>query len=61
MTLSIKCADMGIDCSWTGSATNEQELLDMTEEHGKSVHGYTEEQVCDPEMQATLKSLIKEV
>ena len=59
MALQINCADFGIECSYVARGETEEEVLPMIEKHGKDVHGYTDEQLCDPGMQDKIKSLIK--
>ncbi len=57
MAKSIKCSDVGIDCDWSASADNEEELMKKIAEHAKE-HGYTE---VPPELLVKVKENIKEV
>ncbi len=57
MAKSIKCSDVGIDCDWSASAENEEELMKKIAEHAKE-HGYTE---VPPELLVKVKENIKEV
>ena len=58
MTKSLACADAGMDCSWSGTAESEEELMTKVAEHAKEVHPEME---MTPELGAKIKSLIKEV
>ena len=56
MTLSIKCADVGADCNWEGTADTEEELFKKIATHGKEAHGF--EQI-PPELIEKAKAAIK--
>ena len=58
--LTMACKDLGMDCSWEGRAETEEELMGKAVKHGKEVHGYTDEQLHDPEMVEKVKKIIKE-
>lgn len=41
MAKSIRCSDVGVDCSWQAAASTEGELMVMVENHTRA-HGYFE-------------------
>jgi len=56
MAKSIKCSDIGVDCSWHAVAATEGELMVMIENHAKT-HGYFE---VPEEMLPKVKSAIRD-
>jgi len=60
MAKSFACRDVGIDCPYVARGETEEELMADVIKHGKEVHGYTDEQLNDPEMMKKVKSAIKE-
>jgi predicted small metal-binding protein len=53
---SFKCKDIGMNCSFEGTARTEEELLKKIEVHAKKVHGMNE---ISPEMMEKIKNAIK--
>ena len=51
---------MGIECSYVGCQDTKDELMNDAAKHGMETHGYTKEQLEDPEMMKTIMGLIKE-
>lgn len=51
---------MGLNCSYVACNDTKEELMNNAGKHGMEVHGYTEEQLNDPEMMKTINGLIKE-
>jgi predicted small metal-binding protein len=60
MRYKIACKDMGIDCDFVAHGDTEEEILEKASAHAKEVHGYTDEQLEDPEMVKKVKAAIKE-
>ncbi|UCE75422.1 MAG: DUF1059 domain-containing protein [Methanomassiliicoccales archaeon] len=60
MTKVLYCADTGVQCPYVARGETEEEVLMDASQHGKAVHGYTDEQLTDSKMIADLKKLIKE-
>jgi predicted small metal-binding protein len=64
MGLELKCADiekeMGIEasCPYVAHGENEKELLADMKKHAKEVHGYTDEDLKDPNTIAIMKKHI---
>lgn len=56
----LACRDLGMDCDFIVTAETEEEIMSKGGEHGKEVHGYTDEDFT-PEMIDKVKSAIKEV
>ena len=56
----IACRDLGLDCDYVATAETEEELMRVGAEHGKAVHGYTDEDFT-PEMVEKVKAAIKDV
>lgn len=60
MTKTLACKDTGMtQCPYVARAENEEDVLKDAGIHAKQVHGYTDEQLSDPEMITTLKKKIK--
>lgn len=57
MGKSIKCSDLGINCGWSSTANNENELLKKIAQHAEE-HGFTE---IPFEWEAKIKAAIKDV
>ncbi len=60
MTLKLACRDLGTDCSYVARGETEDELMADGVKHAKEVHGYTDEQLNDPEMMKKVKAAIKQ-
>jgi predicted small metal-binding protein len=60
MAKTFACRDLGIDCPYIARGETEEELIADVVKHGKEVHGYTDEQLKDPEMMKKVKSAVKE-
>ena len=48
MTKELHCRDLGFDCEGVVTAESEAEVLAQVAEHGKQVHGLSEQQLSDP-------------
>lgn len=59
MGMTLACRDSGIDCNYVARGETVEEIMKDIAEHAKSVHGYTDAQLNDPELLAKIKSLIK--
>jgi len=59
MTLTMACKDLGMDCPFVARGKTEEEVMKKGVKHGKEVHGYTDEQLNDPEMVEKVKAAIK--
>ena len=59
MGLTLACKDSGTDCDYVARGETVEELMQHVAEHAKGVHGYTDEQLSDPELLEKIKSLIK--
>jgi len=59
MAKTLACRDVGVDCPYVAHGETEEELMAAVAKHGKEVHGYTEEQLKDPEMMKKVKAAIK--
>lgn len=59
MAMTISCRDTGADCDYVARGETEEELMADVMKHGKEVHGFTEEQLKDPEMMKKIKAAIK--
>lgn len=52
----LKCRDLGFDCEAVVSATNDNEVLAQVAAHAKEAHGFTDEQLANPELHAQVRS-----
>lgn len=58
MTLELRCADVGFDCSFTAQADSEEARLEEVAAHGAKAHGIEE---IDEAPLARVKAEIQEV
>ncbi|MGB2697352.1 MAG: DUF1059 domain-containing protein [Candidatus Zixiibacteriota bacterium] len=59
MAMTLVCKDLGADCPYVARGETEEELMADVIKHAKEVHGYTDEQINDPEMVKKVKAAIK--
>lgn len=59
MGMTLACRDSGIDCDYVTRGETVEEIMQDIAKHAKNVHGYTDEQLKDPELLEKIKSLIK--
>ncbi len=57
MAKSIKCSDLGVNCGWSATAKNENDLIRKIQQHAEE-HGFKE---IPFEMEAKIKAAIKDV
>lgn len=58
---TLACKDLGVDCSYVAKGENRGGLMSKAVAHGKKVHGYTDVQLKDPELQKKVKAAVKGV
>ncbi len=56
MAKSFACSDVGMNCDWTASTDNEEELMTKIKEHAKNAHNLNE---ISPDLHQKVKSAIK--
>ncbi len=59
MAMTLACRDFESSCTYVARGDTEKELIANMEKHAKKVHGYTDEQLKDPEMIKKIKAAIK--
>ncbi len=57
MAYTLACRDAGVDCPYVSKGETEEELLQDAGKHVKEVHGYTDEQLNDPNFLEESKKL----
>jgi predicted small metal-binding protein len=60
MTYKLACKDMGVMCPFVAEGETMEEMMELAVKHAKEEHGYTDEQLNDPETQKAIKAAIKE-
>ena len=60
MTYKLACKDVGVACPFVSEGKTMDEMMEVAVKHAKEEHGYTDEQLNDPEMQKEIKAAIKE-
>ena len=61
MTKTLACKDTGmIECPFVARGQTDEEVLNSAGQHAKEVHGYTDEQLQDPETIAIMKKHAKQ-
>ena len=56
ITKNFTCSDAGVNCNWSASSENDEDLLGKIQEHAKNVHNFEE---IPPELLKKVKSAIK--
>lgn len=56
MTKSFTCSDAGVNCNWSVTSENDEDLLNKIKEHAKNEHNFEE---IPPELYERVKSAIK--
>ena len=59
MAMTLACRDLGEDCHYVAHGETEKELMADADKHAKEVHGFTDEQLKDPELIKRVKAAIK--
>ena len=59
MGLKLACRDVGVDCSYVARGDTIEQLMAAGGKHAKEVHGYTEQQLNNPELIAKIKAAVK--
>ena len=59
MGFTLACKDLGTICPFVARGETMEELTANAGKHAKEVHGYTDKQLNDPEMQRKIKAAIK--
>ncbi|NPE30309.1 DUF1059 domain-containing protein [Methanococcoides sp. SA1] len=60
MTYKLACADVGVACPFVAEGKTMDEMMEVAVKHVKEEHGYTDEQLNDPEVQKEIKAAVKE-
>lgn len=63
MAKTISCSEVGYfpECDGVMRGQTDEEVMRAAAEHGRSVHGMTDEQLSDPETRRTIGGFIREV
>ena len=56
MEKSFTCSDVGVNCNWSASAENNEDLLNKIKAHAKNIHNFEE---IPPELYEKVKNAIK--
>ncbi|HXS59520.1 MAG TPA: DUF1059 domain-containing protein [Candidatus Sulfopaludibacter sp.] len=56
MTKNFTCSDAGVNCNWSATSENDEDLLNKIKEHAKDVHNFEE---IPPELLEKVKTAIK--
>jgi predicted small metal-binding protein len=59
MAMTFACRDVGVDCPYVARGETEEELMGDIAKHAKEFHGYTDEQLNDPELMKKIKGAIR--
>ena len=59
MGKTLACRDLGTDCHYVARGKTEEELMADMDKHAKESHGFTDEQLKDPELMKKVKAAIK--
>jgi len=61
MAYSFACQDVGVSCPFVAKGETIDEVMAQANKHAKEAHGYTDEQLNDPEFIKEVKAAIKKV
>ena len=56
MVKNFTCSDVGVNCNWSASSENVNELLSKIKEHAKEAHNFNE---IPPDLYEKVKNAIK--
>ncbi len=59
MSFEVACRELGNDCDFVVKGQDLEEIVKVTVEHGKEVHGQSEAQVRDDKVVETMKAKAK--
>ena len=59
MSYTLACKDAGVDCPHVAQGDTEEDALQAGLKHVKAAHGFTDEQLRDPEFLEESRKLIK--
>ena len=59
LTYKLACKDTGVNCPFVAKGETMDDMMEEAIKHVKAEHGYTDEQINDPEMQKVIKGAIK--
>lgn len=60
MSKELRCRDVGFDCDAVVTADTDDDVLAQVVDHGRSVHGLTDDQLADPGLQDNIRGQIHE-
>lgn len=60
MARRLACSDAGYDCSHVAEGDSVEQVLEEVAPHAKAVHGFTDEQLNDPEVIARIRTALKQ-
>lgn len=61
MAYTFACQDVGVTCPFVAKGETIDEVIAEAGKHAKEAHGYTDEQLNDPEFMKEVKAAIKKV
>ena len=61
MAYTFACKDVGVSCPFVTKGETIDEVLAEASKHAKEAHGYTDDQLNDPQFIKEVKAAIKEV
>ncbi len=60
MGYKLACRDAGVDCSFIARGQTMEQLMAAGAKHAKEAHGFTDQQLNNPEMLAKIKAAVKQ-
>ena len=62
MAFELACKDLGMEnCDFVAKGSTMEEFMASAAQHGKEVHGYTDEQLNDPKLAEQIQAKIRQV
>ena len=59
MAFAAACRDMGMDCDFVCRGETIEEAMAEAAQHGKEAHGFTDEQLQEPNMMERMRESMK--
>jgi len=60
MVLKLACRDLGVDCPYVAHGETIEQVMAEGARHVKEAHGYTDEQLINPEIKEKIRAVIKQ-
>ena len=60
MPRMLSCREVGMECDFVARGETDQDVMQAGAEHGRQAHGFTAEQLADPQLQQRIRGLTRD-